>query len=66
MPRIVELLNSGRCNDRGAVFLTIGLVVPIPGATGPLKEAQQEMTKGMGELALRSDIDRIVVSANWK
>jgi peptidoglycan/LPS O-acetylase OafA/YrhL len=66
MPRILELLNSGRCNDRGAVFMTIGLVVPIPGATGPLEEAQQEMTKGMGELGFRGDVDRIVVSANWK
>jgi hypothetical protein len=66
MPRILELLESGRGKDRGAVFLTIGLVVPIPGATGPLEQAQQEMTKGMEELGYRRDIDRIVVSANWK
>ena len=66
MPRILALLRSGQCNDRGAVFLTMGLVVPISGATGPLESAQQEMTKGMEELAWRSDIDRIVVSANWK
>jgi peptidoglycan/LPS O-acetylase OafA/YrhL len=66
MPRILSLLRSGQCNNRGAVFLTIGLIVPISGATGPLESAQQEMTKGMEELAWRSDIDRIVVSANWK
>ena len=66
MPRILKLLESGRGKDRAAVFLTIGLVVPIPGATGPLEQAQQEMTKGMEELGYRRDIDRIVVSANWK
>jgi peptidoglycan/LPS O-acetylase OafA/YrhL len=66
MPRILELLKSGRGKDRATVFLTIGLVVPIPGATGPLEQAQQEMTKGMEELGYRRDIDRIVVSANWK
>jgi hypothetical protein len=66
MPRILELLKSGRCHDRGTIFLTIGLVVPIPGATGPLEEAQQEITKGMGQLGFRGDVDRIVVSANWK
>ena len=66
MPRILELLKSGRGKDRGVVFLTIGLVVPIPGATGPLEQAQQEMTKGLEELGYRRDIDRVVVSANWK
>jgi peptidoglycan/LPS O-acetylase OafA/YrhL len=66
MPRILELLKSGRGKDRGTVFLTIGLVVPIPGATGPLEQAQQEMIKGMEEFAGRSDVDRIVLSANWK
>ena len=66
MPRILQLLHSGRCNDRGALFLTIGLVAPIPGVIGPLDAAQKEMTKGMEEYAGRSDVDRIVLSANWK
>jgi hypothetical protein len=66
MPRILELLQSQRCNNRGAVFLTIGLVVPISGVVGPLEEAQEEMTRGMGELGSQSNVDRIVVSANWK
>jgi peptidoglycan/LPS O-acetylase OafA/YrhL len=66
MPRILKLLQSGQGHDRGAIFLTIGLVVPIPGIVGPLQAAQEEMTKGICEFGARGDIDRIVVSANWK
>ena len=66
MPRILELLQSERCNNRGAIFLTIGLVAPISGVVGPLEEAQEEMTRAIGELGSRSNVDRIVISANWK
>jgi hypothetical protein len=66
MPRILDLLHSGQSNNRGALFLTIGLVAPIPGVVGPLGGAQEEMTKGMEELPGRSDVDRIVLAANWK
>jgi hypothetical protein len=66
MPRILKLLKSGQCNDRGAMFLTIGLVIPISGVVGPLQAAQEEMIKGMREFGNRDDVDRIVVSVNWK
>ena len=66
MPRILKLLKSGQCNDRGAMFLTIGLVIPISGTVGPLQAAQVEMIKGMREFGNRDDVDRVVVSVNWK
>jgi len=66
MPRIRKLIEDGSSGNRKATFLTIGLVLPVPGADGPLAAAQQDMSRGIAELGANPKVDRIVVAANWK
>jgi hypothetical protein len=65
-PRILKLIQDGSAGNRKATFLTIGLVLPVPGVEGPLAVAQQDLARGIAKLASDPKTDRIVVAANWK
>ena len=65
-PRIMKLIHEGSCENRRAAFLTMGLVLPIPGADGLLPAAQKDMSRGIEKIGTDPKTDRIVVAANWK
>jgi peptidoglycan/LPS O-acetylase OafA/YrhL len=65
IPRVLKLIKSGSTQRRGMIFLTLGGLLPVPGVVGPQKSAGEEMSRGILEYGTRSDVDRIVVAANW-
>lgn len=68
VPRIAEILkDSVGTGKRGALFLTCGGAMPIPGITGPSLHYQGgELFQKLEEI-LRSDrrVDRVVITALW-
>jgi len=68
IPRIRELCKNGQTGDRGFVFFTLGGLAPIPGISGSFGVQPQPydiFIPKMLELANQSNVDRIVIAANW-
>ena len=67
-PRIYELHKSGMTGSRGFLFFTLGGLIPIPGISGRYDVQSQPyeiFIPKMLELAKQSDVDRVVIGANW-
>lgn len=64
-PRILEILRSGRCGNRGAVFLTKGGAPPISGVFNSQKDQGKWFTDEILRLGVSPDVDRVVIAANW-
>lgn len=64
-PRILELYATGNTGDRGYLFFTRGGLVPIPNVSETSGVPYKEYIPKMLELSKRSDVDRIVIAANW-
>jgi peptidoglycan/LPS O-acetylase OafA/YrhL len=67
-PRIYELHKSGMTGSRGFLFFTLGGLIPIPGISGRYDVQSQPydvFIPKMLELANASEVDRIVIAANW-
>ena len=67
-PRIIELTKNGKSGDRGCVFFTLGGIIPIPNIVGTYNSQPQPydiFIPKMLELANESNVDRIVIAANW-
>jgi len=67
-PRIIELTKNGKAGDRGFIFFTLGGLVPIAGVSGSFGVQSQPydvFIPKMLELANESNVDRVVIAANW-
>ena len=68
IPRISDLCKNGKTVDRGFAFFTFGGLVPIPGISGSFGAQSQPydiFIPKMLELAKQSNVDRVVIAANW-
>jgi len=63
--RIIKLIQSKKSGNRGAIFLTRAGFVPIPDIQCFMVRSNPEFFKVLNNYKSRTDIDRLVISANW-
>jgi hypothetical protein len=65
-PRIQNLLSAADKGDRGAIFVTVGGVLPIPGIRSPKARGGADLVRKYQEvLADDPRVDRVVIAGRW-
>jgi hypothetical protein len=64
-PRVINLVESHKAQDRQAIFLVDGGQIPLPDVIDSRQKDRSAFNKKLDELFRDPSIDRVVISANW-